>query len=107
MAERLRNLAEAAREFSATTQDLEALLGAVARRLADVVGDLCVVRVLSEDGRTLVPVAIHARDEDGERLAREGWRFESHWDRRKAGTKVLRVTEDFDFVVSHHHTMSG
>lgn len=36
---------------------------------------------------------------DGERLAREGWRFESHWDRRRAGTKVLRVTEDFDFVV--------
>jgi uncharacterized protein with NAD-binding domain and iron-sulfur cluster len=26
-------------------------------------------------------------------------RFESHWDSRAAGTKVLRVGEDFDFVV--------
>jgi uncharacterized protein with NAD-binding domain and iron-sulfur cluster len=36
---------------------------------------------------------------DGERLRREGWRFESFWDRRKARTKTLIVTEDFDFVV--------
>jgi uncharacterized protein with NAD-binding domain and iron-sulfur cluster len=36
---------------------------------------------------------------DGRRLEREGWRFESHWDRRKARSKTLRVTEDFDFVV--------
>jgi uncharacterized protein with NAD-binding domain and iron-sulfur cluster len=36
---------------------------------------------------------------DGERLEREGWKFESHWDRRKAGTKTLRVGEDFDFAV--------
>ncbi len=25
--------------------------------------------------------------------------FESHWDRRKADSKTLRVTRDFDFVV--------
>lgn len=36
---------------------------------------------------------------DGERLAREGWAFESQWETRKAGTKTLRVTEDFDMVV--------
>jgi uncharacterized protein with NAD-binding domain and iron-sulfur cluster len=36
---------------------------------------------------------------DGERLAQEGWDFESHWDRRKVRTKTLRVTDDFDFVV--------
>jgi len=36
---------------------------------------------------------------DGDRLAREGGDFESHWDRRRVGTKTLRVTEDFDFVV--------
>lgn len=36
---------------------------------------------------------------DGERLEREGWAFESHWETRKAGTKALRVTEDFDLVV--------
>lgn len=36
---------------------------------------------------------------DGDRLAREGWDFESFWDRRKVATKTLRVSEDFDFVV--------
>jgi uncharacterized protein with NAD-binding domain and iron-sulfur cluster len=37
--------------------------------------------------------------EDGERMRLEGWDFESHWDRRKAGTLTLRVGKDFDFVV--------
>ncbi|MFN8640252.1 MAG: NAD(P)-binding protein [Candidatus Binatia bacterium] len=36
---------------------------------------------------------------DGERLAQEGWEFESHWDRRKTRTKILRVGEEFDLVV--------
>ncbi|HXZ87324.1 MAG TPA: FAD-dependent oxidoreductase, partial [Candidatus Binataceae bacterium] len=36
---------------------------------------------------------------EGERVEREGWDFESYWDRRKAETKTLRVSEDFDFVV--------
>jgi uncharacterized protein with NAD-binding domain and iron-sulfur cluster len=37
--------------------------------------------------------------EDGARLAHEGRDFESHWDRRRAGTTTLRVGRDFDFVV--------
>lgn len=36
---------------------------------------------------------------NGERMQREGWDFESHWDKRKVGTTTLRVTRDFDFVV--------
>lgn len=36
---------------------------------------------------------------EGERLEREGWAFESHWDRRKVGKRTLRVGEDFDLVV--------
>jgi uncharacterized protein with NAD-binding domain and iron-sulfur cluster len=36
---------------------------------------------------------------DGKRMQLEGWEFESHWDRRRVGTKTLRVTDDFDFVV--------
>ena len=36
---------------------------------------------------------------DGERLLREEWRFESQSERRKAGTKTLRVGDDFDFVI--------
>lgn len=36
---------------------------------------------------------------DGDRLQREGWNFESFWDRRKVASKTLRVVDDFDFVV--------
>ena len=36
---------------------------------------------------------------DGERLAREGWSFERHRDRRRVGTRTVRVIDDFDFVV--------
>lgn len=36
---------------------------------------------------------------EGDRYEREGWDFESHWDRRKVATKTLRVADDFDFVV--------
>lgn len=36
---------------------------------------------------------------DGDRLRDDGVAFESHWDRRKVGSKTLRVTQDFDFVV--------
>jgi len=36
---------------------------------------------------------------EGSRLESEGWAFESHWDRRKVGTRSLRVGEDFDLVI--------
>ncbi|HYU35715.1 MAG TPA: FAD-dependent oxidoreductase [Thermoanaerobaculia bacterium] len=36
---------------------------------------------------------------DGERLEVEGWNPESFWDRRRVGRKIVRVGEDFDFVV--------
>ena len=36
---------------------------------------------------------------DGERLEREGWELESHWERRKLRTRVLKVGDDFDLVV--------
>jgi uncharacterized protein with NAD-binding domain and iron-sulfur cluster len=35
----------------------------------------------------------------GARMRGESRDFESHWDRRKASTKELKVTRDFDFVV--------
>lgn len=37
--------------------------------------------------------------EQGAQLSREGWDFESFWDRRRAGQKRLEVGTDFDFVV--------
>ena len=36
---------------------------------------------------------------DGERLEREAGNFESHWDRSKVRSKILRVMNDFDIVV--------
>jgi uncharacterized protein with NAD-binding domain and iron-sulfur cluster len=36
---------------------------------------------------------------DGEKLEAEGRDFESHWDRRKVRTRILRQGEDFDLVV--------
>jgi uncharacterized protein with NAD-binding domain and iron-sulfur cluster len=36
---------------------------------------------------------------EGEQAKVEGWQFESFWDRRSVGTRTLKVTADFDFVV--------
>jgi uncharacterized protein with NAD-binding domain and iron-sulfur cluster len=36
---------------------------------------------------------------DGVRMQEESWNFESHFESRKAGSRTLRVTEDFDMVV--------
>jgi uncharacterized protein with NAD-binding domain and iron-sulfur cluster len=35
----------------------------------------------------------------GSSMKREGWQFEAHWERRRAGRRTLRVGRDFDFVV--------
>jgi uncharacterized protein with NAD-binding domain and iron-sulfur cluster len=35
----------------------------------------------------------------GDRMKREGWDFESHWDQRRVGSRTLQVGRDFDFVV--------
>ena len=43
-------MVEAAREFSATTYDLDHLLDVVARRLGELVGDMCAIRAITEDG---------------------------------------------------------
>lgn len=50
LADRLRLMVEAAHEFSATTYDLDHLLDVVARRLGELVGDMCAIRATSEDG---------------------------------------------------------
>src|SRR5580704_1641508 len=53
MADRLRILAEASHEFSASTSDHHHLLEVVARRLGELVGDMCVIRAVTEDGQWL------------------------------------------------------
>ena len=44
-------------------------------------------------------IPLHNQLVDGERFPAEGWDFESHWDRRRVGSKTLKVSEDFDCVV--------
>jgi len=58
----LRLLAEASREFSEATDDYERLLQVIARRLAEIIGDLCAIRPLSEDGTTLESGMAHHPD---------------------------------------------
>lgn len=36
---------------------------------------------------------------DGARLRQEGVDFEAFWDRRRMGSRILRITDDFDLVV--------
>jgi PAS domain S-box-containing protein len=63
LADRFELLSEAAREFSAATADLAHLLTIVARRLGELVGDLCVIRTVSENGEWLEPTeAVYHRD---------------------------------------------
>ena len=65
VADRLRILTEAAREFSVATYDLDRLLDTVARRLGELVGDMCVIRPVSEDGAWLESTgAAYHRDPD-------------------------------------------
>jgi signal transduction histidine kinase/ActR/RegA family two-component response regulator len=54
----MRTLSDTLRAFAEVTADYDRLFDVVAEKLADVVRDGCVVRLLSEDG-WLSPVAIH------------------------------------------------
>lgn len=60
--DRLRALAAASRSFAEAVPDYEALLGTVAERIAEATGDACTVRLLSEGGLWLRPVAAHHPD---------------------------------------------
>jgi len=60
--ERLRVLAAASRSFAEATPDHEAILRTVAETVAEATGDACIVRLLSDDGLWLRPVAAHHPD---------------------------------------------
>ncbi len=73
IADHLRLLSEAAHEFSAATYDFEHLLDVVARRLGEGLGDLCGIRIATEDGEWLESTrAIYHRDPELLALARQG-----------------------------------
>jgi PAS domain S-box-containing protein len=60
-AARLQAIADASRAF-ASGLDYRSVLETVVKRLAEIVGDCCLVRVVSEDGAWLEPVAFWHRD---------------------------------------------
>jgi PAS domain S-box-containing protein len=67
-----RILADASHEFSTTTFDLDRLLDVAARRIGELVGDLCVIRAVSEDGEWLESTgAAYHRDPDRLAATRE------------------------------------
>jgi PAS domain S-box-containing protein len=49
LAERARLLSDVAREFAAATVDYDALLEVIARRLGELLGELCTIRAISRD----------------------------------------------------------
>ncbi len=66
---RAQALADAARTFSSGL-DYVSTLGAVVTRLAEAIGDSCLIRVISEDGQWLEPVAFSHRDPERDSLIR-------------------------------------
>ena len=67
---RLEAQAEASRAF-ASGLDEQATLETVARRLCELIGDGSLIRLVSADGRWLVPAALHHPDPRREALRRE------------------------------------
>ncbi len=69
-ASRLAALAEASRVFAGGL-DYTATLETVARRLAELIGDGALIRMISEDGAWLVPVAVYHPDPERAALRRK------------------------------------
>jgi len=70
-AARAEALAEISQTFAKASLDYEAVLKTVARRVAEMIGDACVVTLLSEDGQWLNPVAFHHPNPEAENSMRE------------------------------------
>ncbi|MCE9573074.1 MAG: PAS domain S-box protein [Deltaproteobacteria bacterium] len=85
LAERFRILSDSAHEFAASTDDLQHLLDVVARRLGELVGDLCSIRATTEDGVWLdTRGGSYHRDPDLHAAARDVM----HWRRQRVGEGV-------------------
>lgn len=69
----LKILAEVSKEFSEASQDVGAVLEVIARNVARRVGDICVIRLLEDngkDGDTLKPVAVYYRSPEASAFLR-------------------------------------
>ncbi|HLI50882.1 MAG TPA: GAF domain-containing protein, partial [Thermomicrobiaceae bacterium] len=70
-AQRTEELASVAQAFSEATLDLEQLYDVISRRIAELIGDLCVIRLLDETGGALNPVAVYHPDPETREFARK------------------------------------
>lgn len=59
---RVEHLAELSELLAETSHDYEAVLDLVARRLSELVGDTCIIQLISDDGKCLIPAAIYHPD---------------------------------------------
>jgi len=62
MRERMRVLSDVMRAFAQATTEYDRLLNEIASRMATHLKNTCTVQLLSEDGKTLHPAAVHASD---------------------------------------------
>src|SRR5439155_23727013 len=57
-------LSEVIGAFANVTTDYQPLMDVISQRVAELVGDICSLLLLSEDGQSLELAATHARDPD-------------------------------------------
>jgi len=58
----MRLLSESLHDFAEATSDYPRLLSVIARRVAEIIGDVCIVLLLSDDKQSLEGTAYHDRD---------------------------------------------
>uniref|UniRef100_A0A831TFK3 PAS domain S-box protein n=1 Tax=Thermorudis peleae TaxID=1382356 RepID=A0A831TFK3_9BACT len=70
-AARVQMLAEASRIFAEASLDFRAVLHAVGRFIGERLGELCIIRLLSDDGRWLEPAMVYHPDSAVQRALRD------------------------------------
>jgi signal transduction histidine kinase len=71
-------LSEVSRAFAEKIPEFQAVLELVSQQVAQLLGDLCVVRILSNDGRWLNPVAIYHPNPEALACLQEALAAEAH-----------------------------
>jgi PAS domain S-box-containing protein len=93
--EHLRLLSEAVRAFTNATANEQALLEAIARRVAEGVKACCAVLLLSEDGKTLSPAAVFDSDPRALRQLRDALLEPLPIDTQPLARQILESGEPF------------
>ena len=83
------------RLFTEATTDSQRLLDTVARRVAEVVKDTCIVTLLSDDGLTLTPVAAYDPDPEALRQVRDAYLEPFLLETHPVTRRVLETGEPF------------